>query len=94
MSDNYTVSRRASLKSLAVMGVGMASGMAAEASAPPAGRVSVDLAGARMTMEQRHSCAQAVFSAFAEPMGIDHETAIKLSSGFGGGCTWEARVGR
>jgi C_GCAxxG_C_C family probable redox protein len=32
-----------------------------------------------------HSCSQAVFTALAEPMGMDHETALKVSSGFGGG---------
>lgn len=32
-----------------------------------------------------HSCSQAVFTALAEPMGMDCETAIKVSSGFGGG---------
>ncbi len=32
-----------------------------------------------------HSCSQAVFTALAEPMGMDYETALKVSSGFGGG---------
>ena len=32
-----------------------------------------------------YNCAQAVFLAFAEKMNIDRETAIKLSSSFGGG---------
>ena len=31
------------------------------------------------------NCAQAVFVAFAEDCGIDEETAMKLSSSFGGG---------
>jgi putative acetyltransferase len=31
------------------------------------------------------SCAQAVFSTYAEPFGIDRQTAMKLSAGFGGG---------
>ncbi len=32
-----------------------------------------------------YNCAQAVFSAFADKYGIDKETALKLSSSFGGG---------
>ncbi|MBR2714953.1 MAG: C_GCAxxG_C_C family protein [Ruminococcus sp.] len=32
-----------------------------------------------------YNCAQAVFGAFAEDLGFDFETAVKLSSGFGGG---------
>lgn len=32
-----------------------------------------------------HSCSQAVFTALAEPMGLDYETALKIASGFGGG---------
>jgi C_GCAxxG_C_C family probable redox protein len=43
----------------------------------------VDLAVARFG--KHHSCAQAVFSAFAEPMGMDYKTAVKLTAGFGGG---------
>ena len=31
------------------------------------------------------SCSQAVFGAFAQELGIDHETAMKLASSFGGG---------
>jgi C_GCAxxG_C_C family probable redox protein len=31
------------------------------------------------------SCSQAVFSALAEEMGLDRETALKLSQAFGGG---------
>lgn len=31
------------------------------------------------------NCAQAVFCAFEDVTGIDHETAMKLSSSFGGG---------
>lgn len=31
------------------------------------------------------SCSQAVFGAFALEMGIDHDTAMKLASSFGGG---------
>ena len=32
-----------------------------------------------------YNCAQSVFLAFAEDFGIDSETALKLSSSFGGG---------
>ena len=34
---------------------------------------------------QGYNCAQAVFAAFCEDMGIDFETALKLASSFGGG---------
>lgn len=32
-----------------------------------------------------YSCSQAVFGAFAQELGIDQETALKLASSFGGG---------
>ena len=32
-----------------------------------------------------YNCAQAVFGAFSDVTGIDFETSLKLSSGFGGG---------
>lgn len=32
-----------------------------------------------------HSCSQAVFSAMAEPLGVDHEIAVRIAAGFGGG---------
>ena len=35
--------------------------------------------------EEGCSCAQAVFSAYAEGLGLDRQTAMKLSAGFGGG---------
>ena len=31
------------------------------------------------------SCSQAVFSAYAEQLGLDRETALKISGAFGGG---------
>lgn len=31
------------------------------------------------------SCSQAVFAAFAPELGIEHDTALKLASSFGGG---------
>jgi len=101
MSDTDAVSRRASVKSLAFMGVAMASGMAAQASPSSAEQTpaspqkatspgeatpspkAVDVAAARFG--KGHSCAQAVFSAFAEQMSVDYRTAMKVASGFGGG---------
>lgn len=35
--------------------------------------------------EEGYNCAQAVFGAFAEDLGLDFETAVKFSSAFGGG---------
>jgi C_GCAxxG_C_C family probable redox protein len=35
--------------------------------------------------ESGYNCAQAVFTTFAEDLGLDRETAAKISSGFGGG---------
>lgn len=35
--------------------------------------------------KQGYNCAQAVFAAFCGDMGMDFETALKLSSSFGGG---------
>ena len=35
--------------------------------------------------EQGYNCSQAVFAAFCEEVGIDFETALKISSSFGGG---------
>jgi C_GCAxxG_C_C family probable redox protein len=32
-----------------------------------------------------YNCSQAVFSAYAEQLGLDEETALKIASGFGGG---------
>ena len=37
------------------------------------------------TFRDGYNCAQAVFMTFAEPLGLDRETAAKLTSGFGGG---------
>ncbi len=34
---------------------------------------------------ERYNCAQSVFAAFHEEMGIDEKTAFKMSSAFGGG---------
>jgi len=35
--------------------------------------------------EKGFSCSQAVFSTFAPELGVDYETAMKVSCGFGGG---------
>ncbi len=40
---------------------------------------------ARNLFKEGYNCAQSVFCAFAEDLGIDFETALKLSSSFGGG---------
>jgi C_GCAxxG_C_C family probable redox protein len=94
MSKESRVSRRSSLKGLGALGAttllgGVAAETAAaeseapkkEAGKPAAG--PVELAVARFG--KGHSCAQAVFSAFAEQIGMDYQTAVKLTAGFGGG---------
>ncbi|MBQ0098058.1 MAG: C_GCAxxG_C_C family protein [Oscillospiraceae bacterium] len=40
---------------------------------------------AKELFESGYNCSQAVFGAFAESLNIDFDTAVKLSSGFGGG---------
>lgn len=40
---------------------------------------------ARELFKSGYNCAQSVFCTFAEDVGIDFETALKLSSSFGGG---------
>jgi C_GCAxxG_C_C family probable redox protein len=40
---------------------------------------------ALQTFSEGFNCAQAVFMTFAEQLGLDTETAAKISSGFGGG---------
>lgn len=42
-------------------------------------------AKARELFKQGYNCAQSVFCAYAEDIGMDFETALKLSSSFGGG---------
>jgi len=44
---------------------------------------SADVAVTRF--EQNYSCSQAVFSALAEPRGIDRDLALRVAAGFGGG---------
>lgn len=40
---------------------------------------------ARELFRQGYNCAQSVFCAFADDLNMDFETALKLSSSFGGG---------
>lgn len=40
---------------------------------------------ARQLFKEGYNCAQSVFCAFHEDLGLDFETALKLSSSFGGG---------
>lgn len=40
---------------------------------------------ARELFNSGYNCAQSVFCAFSDELGIDFETALKLSSSFGGG---------
>ena len=39
-----------------------------------------------------YSCSQAVLSAYAEEFGLDTETALRLSSGFGGGMARQGKT--
>lgn len=40
---------------------------------------------AKELFENGYNCAQAVFCAFEDVTGMEHETALKFSAGFGGG---------
>lgn len=40
---------------------------------------------AKELFEQGYNCAQSVFAAFSDETGMDFETALKISSSFGGG---------
>ncbi len=40
---------------------------------------------AKELFEKGYSCSQAIFAAFSDETGLDPETAIKISSSFGGG---------
>ena len=46
--------------------------------------MTLEKATARL-FEDNFDCAQTVFSHFAEELGLDEETALKISAGFGGG---------
>ena len=43
------------------------------------------LKNAELLFSQGFNCSQAVFSTFCEELGVDQETALKISCGFGGG---------
>jgi C_GCAxxG_C_C family probable redox protein len=47
---------------------------------------------ARAYFDQGMNCSQAVFAAFAEELGLDQETAIKIASTFGGGISRTAET--
>lgn len=95
MCRECRLSRRSSLKGLGAIGASTLLGGAAAGTAPAAeskapakaaGKQAdnpVDLAVARFG--KGHSCAQAVFSAFAEQLGMDYQMAVRVSAGFGGG---------
>lgn len=40
---------------------------------------------AKQLFMEGYNCAQAVFCAFSDELGVDQETALRLSSSFGGG---------
>lgn len=40
---------------------------------------------ARELFEQGYNCAQSVFAAFSDDIGMDFDTSLKISSSFGGG---------
>jgi len=45
----------------------------------------LNIRNARKFCLKKDNCAQSVFAAFSEDIGMDFETALKLSSSFGGG---------
>ena len=47
---------------------------------------------ARTYFDQGMNCSQAVFAAFADELGLDQETAIKIASTFGGGISRTAET--
>lgn len=49
-----------------------------------------DVAVARF--QEGYSCSQAVFSALAEPRGIDRDLALRIGAGFGGGLARSAQT--
>ena len=55
------------------------------AAAAHAARSKTDLALETFDRAAGFNCAQSVFSAFCEDFGLNRETALKLSCGFGGG---------
>lgn len=47
-------------------------------------KMTEEMASARL-FEDNFDCAQTVFAHFAEDLGMDEETALKVAAGFGGG---------
>lgn len=47
--------------------------------------MTTNIERARELFKSGYNCSQSVFAAYAERYGIDFETALKLSSSFGGG---------
>ncbi len=47
-------------------------------------KMTVERAAYRL-FDQEYDCGQTTFSHFAEELGLDEETALKIASGFGGG---------
>ncbi len=47
---------------------------------------------AKTRFEESFSCSQSVFSTLAPELGIDEETALKISSAFGGGISRHGEV--
>jgi C_GCAxxG_C_C family probable redox protein len=93
MSEAARFSRRTSLKVIGALGATAAFGataatrsLAAEAEKKEDGSQAKDaVALAVERFDKGHSCAQAVFSVFAEQLGVEHEAAARVSAGFGGG---------
>ncbi len=44
------------------------------------------------TFQSNFNCAQAVFSVFAEDLGLDKDTCLKISTAFGGGMARRQKV--
>jgi C_GCAxxG_C_C family probable redox protein len=100
MSDTRGISRRDGVKSLALAGAAMAAGLASRAlparaersaAAPQAAPAPGNAASASTPADaaagfaKGYNCAQCVLTAFAPGLGLDHQTALKVASGFGGG---------
>ncbi|HVM71698.1 MAG TPA: C-GCAxxG-C-C family protein [Anaerolineales bacterium] len=47
---------------------------------------------AATTFSQKYNCSQSVFLAFAQTLGLDRETALRLASPFGGGIARQGEV--
>ena len=51
---------------------------------------AVELAVSRF--DKDHSCSQAIFSAYSEQFGVEYDTAVKITAGFGGGMARMAKT--